>query len=968
MKSVIAFLIVLALTSLAFSAEYVGSGTCKACHSDKFESWSQTLHSKMLQVPSQETVIGDFTGTITLSEPSHNIPPVNIELSGEGGVYTVKIGDTVYTVEYTLGSKWKQRYLTRVGNSIYILPIQWNTDQGKWVAYHLRDWFDETGTPKELSKTAAWDRRCAGCHSTGTSPSVSDGEFIAKFSEINIGCEACHGPGSEHAATADKTKIVNPEDIEDFLTKNQVCGRCHVRGKSTGGTYGYPYDEVSNVGFQPGDKLEDFFIEGGGYWGDGTSKKHHQQFEDWLKSEHADNPYHKVGCSDCHDPHGSNLEADLVADADNNELCLSCHGPHGFENTEAITKHTQHEYEPEKGESRCIECHMPKVAKSAVPYDIRSHTFEFISPAKGIEYNMPDSCTSCHDGVKAVAMTKEEALGNYKALLVKAGCGTCHEEDVEYKEWATSGHAESLEGLKSSSHAKDFCLKCHSADYITAPEDEKPTLETAVNSITCAACHIHDSGLEHNLLTSVEETCVQCHTMGEAKPGKAVHHPQKEMFAGVGGAGVPDMPSGHTKNLKEKCVECHMYKEEENVVAEEGGHTFEPNIAACTRCHADAESKEALVQAEISTLLDGLQAELDKFADKESDVYKEAKFNYEMVKADGSLGVHNYPYARALLNKSYSLLGASLPAVEAKFTMDLVKGLNMISLPVKPLVPYTARSLAEELNATVVIALDERRQRFVGFTPQMPGNGFSIEGGKGYIVNLKEATKVTFTGTAWTNEPVAGAAPSITDSAWAFLVTGYIYDEHEEKVIDGSYRVVVRNLDSGLEASDTLGSAGEGWFSIAWANLSRQDVVKVGDRVELEIRDAIGNVLNSLIYTIKPEDIRNASITLKLRFKDVIPKVSWLGQSFPNPSNPEAWIPFQLSEGSYVTIRIFDLNGKLVRTLNLGYRDAGIYVTRSKAAYWDGRNRRGEKVSSGIYFYQMEAGSFKAVGRMVVAR
>lgn len=253
MKAVVTFFIVLTLTTFAFGAtqEYVGSQTCKTCHSDKFEDWNMTLHSKMLQAPSQETVISRFSGIVTLSDS--NIPPVDIELVDEGGVYIVKIGVMVYNVQYTLGSKWKQRYLTSVGNSLYILPIQWNTETGEWVPYHLDDWFDETGTPKELSKTRAWDRRCAGCHTTGTSPSVVDEEYIAEFSEINVGCEACHGPGSEHATTADKTKIVNPEDIEDFALKNEVCGRCHVRGSSIGETYGYPYDEISNVGFHPGD-------------------------------------------------------------------------------------------------------------------------------------------------------------------------------------------------------------------------------------------------------------------------------------------------------------------------------------------------------------------------------------------------------------------------------------------------------------------------------------------------------------------------------------------------------------------------------------------------------------------------------------------------------------------------------------------------------------------------------------------
>ena len=95
------------------------------------------------------------------------------------------------------------------------------------------------------------------------------------------------------------------------------------------------------------------------------------------------------------------------------------------------------------------------------------------------------------------------------------------------------------------------------------------------------------------------------------------------------------------------------------------------------------------------------------------------------------------------------------------FFMSLSEGLNMISLPLKPQTPYTARSFAEELSATVVIKFDEARQRFAGFTLDVPDNGFPIEGGKGYIVNVPEAKVVAFTGAAWTNQPPVEAAPSL---------------------------------------------------------------------------------------------------------------------------------------------------------------------------------------------------------------
>ena len=93
-----------------------------------------------------------------------------------------------------------------------------------------------------------------------------------------------------------------------------------------------------------------------------------------------------------------------------------------------------------------------------------------------------------------------------------------------------------------------------------------------------------------------------------------------------------------------------------------------------------------------------------------------------------------------------------------------------------------------------------------------------------------------------------------------------------------------------------------------------------------------------------------------------------LGNVFPCPANPETWIPFTLSQTENVVIKIHNATGQLVRILNLGQKAAGAYVSKEKAVYWDGRNTTGEKVSSGIYFYLMEAGSFRAVKKMLIIR
>jgi hypothetical protein len=97
----------------------------------------------------------------------------------------------------------------------------------------------------------------------------------------------------------------------------------------------------------------------------------------------------------------------------------------------------------------------------------------------------------------------------------------------------------------------------------------------------------------------------------------------------------------------------------------------------------------------------------------------------------------------------------------------------------------------------------------------------------------------------------------------------------------------------------------------------------------------------------------------------VVPKLS---QNFPNPFNPETWIPFQLTESAAVTISIYDSLGQLIRVMNLGEKLAGFYTSKETSAYWDGRNSNGEIVSSGVYFYAIRAGKFFAQKKMIVVR
>ena len=297
------------------------------------------------------------------------------------------------------------------------------------------------------------------------------------------------------------------------------------------------------------------------------------------------------------------------------------------------------------------------------------------------------------------------------------------------------------------------------------------------------------------------------------------------------------------------------------------------------------------------------------------------------------------------------------------FSMHLSEGLNMLSVPLKPTIHMTARSLAVKTGATTVITLDAANQQFVGWTPDAPDDGFSIEGGKGYILNLPKARDIVFTGTAWTNQIQAPAAPLATTpyQTWAFVVSGYL--EGSQQFND--YLVTVRNLRTNtvMEAQ-----VRDNYFAAATADLNYRSVVEPGDTLELTVTDTKGSIASEKFnFTVNPVNLANAILNVTLNGIGS-PKQNLLLQNYPNPFNPETWIPYQLEKSADVTLQIYDTAGSIVRTLDLGFKPQGFYMTRAAAAYWDGRNNMGEQVASGVYFYSLQTPDFSATRKMLILK
>ena len=187
------------------------------------------------------------------------------------------------------------------------------------------------------------------------------------------------------------------------------------------------------------------------------------------------------------------------------------------------------------------------------------------------------------------------------------------------------------------------------------------------------------------------------------------------------------------------------------------------------------------------------------------------------------------------------------------------------------------------------------------------------------------------------------------------------------------------NIGSAVAATDadddtltyTLGGTDAASFSIVKSsgqlqtNAELDAETKSTYTVKVAVSDGKGGT-DSITVTINVTDVAGAAPSLET--SPVIPENTALLTNFPNPFNPETWIPYQLAKPAEVTLTIYDIRGRVVRKLALGHQPAGMYRSRSRAIHWDGRNAIGEKVASGIYFYTLKAGDFMATQKLLIRK
>ncbi|MEW6532352.1 MAG: multiheme c-type cytochrome [Thermodesulfobacteriota bacterium] len=348
---------------------FIGSENCKMCHLEHYDSWKMTMHSRMMQdvKENEDALIVKF-----------DEKKIRGDLAKLGDKLKVP-ADKIYIpkpdeILYTIGGQWKQRYVLKRDNKLVIAPVQYFADTGRWSNYNEDKW-----------EKRPWINECGGCHATGVDIEKQT------WTEPGIGCEACHGKGSWHAALPKtavfkkRQTIVNPAKLTMGVAV-QICGSCHNRGHSA-----MRKDAEWPTGYEPGKALESFFKSTSFAEGDVKhmyanefSKGHHQQYIDWSHSQHA---REGVTCTSCHYVHQIGLpptrSQTRVAGS---KQCLECHPV--INNNLA---HSIHSF------ANCVGCHMPKIATSAESGDIHSHVFKCLLPKDTMANSkIPNSCQTCH--------------------------------------------------------------------------------------------------------------------------------------------------------------------------------------------------------------------------------------------------------------------------------------------------------------------------------------------------------------------------------------------------------------------------------------------------------------------------------------------------------------------------------------------------------------------------------------------
>jgi tetratricopeptide (TPR) repeat protein len=372
-------------------AKYVGRDSCVQCHQAAAAEYHGSDHDRAMEPATEETVLGDFNdaeferqGEVTRFFRDGEKFMVNAE--GPDG----KNHD--YQVSYTFGIRPLQQYMVEFPDGrIQVLRVSWDTRKNKWFyvappdAEDLR--LDATDPLHWTGLAQNWNTMCAECHVTDYRPNfdLATNSYHSEYNEIDVSCEACHGPGSLHVETAQRKTFFWDRNVGYGLTnklKNasnvqqmETCAPCHSRRA------------LIHADYRAGDSFYDGYdpllLFQGLYHADGQIQDEVYELGSFTQSK----MYHKgVRCTDCHNPHSLELKFP------GNRLCAQCHQPGKYDGA----GHHHHANAIDGApETQCVSCHMPSTTYMAID-ERRDHSLRVPRPDLSVELQTPNACNRCH--------------------------------------------------------------------------------------------------------------------------------------------------------------------------------------------------------------------------------------------------------------------------------------------------------------------------------------------------------------------------------------------------------------------------------------------------------------------------------------------------------------------------------------------------------------------------------------------
>jgi hypothetical protein len=342
-------------------ASYAGRQSCVQCHQPEAERYTGSYHDKAMDLATDETVLGDFDDA-TLEH--HGVTSRMFRRDGKFWINTEgPDGENAdFEIKYVFGVAPLQQYMVefeRPKNAapheigrVQVLRVSWDTEKKRWFHLDPPDVKERLAPQDDLHWTGIsqrWNTMCADCHSTNLKRNFEpeSNHYRTTFSEIDVSCEACHGPGSVHISLAetwspfwDRQRGYGLGKLkgESNVAEVESCAQCHSRRR------------IIHADYRPGEPFDDCFavepLQRLAYFADGSNRDEVYEYGSFTQSK----MFHKnIRCSDCHDPHSTQLRFS------GNKVCTSCH-QHPASKYDTPQHH--HHKDGSTGAS-CVECHMP---------------------------------------------------------------------------------------------------------------------------------------------------------------------------------------------------------------------------------------------------------------------------------------------------------------------------------------------------------------------------------------------------------------------------------------------------------------------------------------------------------------------------------------------------------------------------------------------------------------------------------